>query len=366
MRVPLGSRRLAAIAAVCALVLAGCGSTADPSTGPVTSAEAGTPAVSGTSSAGTSVVAGPATDTFPITVEHRLGTTTIPADPQRVVVVGLTEQDVLLELGVVPVATTEWYGEQPDAVWPWARDLLGDAKPVVLDQREGPQVERIAALRPDLIIGTNAGLTQEQYDTLSRVAPTVTSVPGSEEYFSSWQDQTRQIAKAVGRSAAGQTLIDRVEQRYADVKAAHPEYAGLTATFSQGAPYNGLLYVYPDGVNTDFLTELGFTITPGLEKFQPTPGLQAEIPAENVDAIDADVIVFASESQANFDELQSWATIGSLPAVTENRAVYADETLAGAIYFLSPLSQLYVLDRLPAVLDQAIAGQAPRTYGNTA
>src|SRR5687768_7469820 len=66
-------------------------------------------------------------DTFPVTVEHQFGETTIDAEPQRVVVVGLTEQDILLELGVTPVATTEWYGEQPYAVWPWAADLLGDA-----------------------------------------------------------------------------------------------------------------------------------------------------------------------------------------------------------------------------------------------
>lgn len=362
MRVPLVAR-LTAVVAAAGLALAGCGGStttagSDPTPTATASAESGTTAAS--------AVAGPATDTFPVTVEHRFGSTTIPAEPQRVVVVGLTEQDVLLELGVIPVATTEWYGEQPDAVWPWARELLGDAHPAVLDPKEGPQLERIAALTPDLIVGTNAGLTQQQYDQLSRIAPTVTSVPGSEEYFSSWQDQTLQIARSVGRTAAGQALIDRVEQRYAQVRAEHPQFQGRTATFSQGAPYDGVLYVYPNGVNTDFLTELGLTITSGLEKFQPTPGLQAQVSAENLDVIDADVIVFASESQANFDELQNWATIGTLKAVEQNRAVYADETLAGAIYFLTPLSQQYVLDHLPAALDQALAGKAPRTYGNSA
>ena len=353
--------RLVAVTLLAAgLALAGCGSATTDSAAPSTTDE-------GTVTSSPSVViAGPATDPFPVTVEHQFGRTTVPADPQRVVSVGLTEQDVLLELGVIPVATTEWYGDQPQAVWPWARDLLGDARPEVLEGREGPSYERIAALRPDLIIGTNAGMTREQYDLLSRIAPTVTSVSGSEQYFSSWQDQTRQIARAVGRSAAGDALVDRVEQRYAEVRAEHPQFAGLTATFSQGAPYDGELYVYPDGVNTDFLTELGFTITPGLEKFQPSAGEQAQIPAESVDAIDADVIVFASESQQNFDELQEWSTIGSLPVVQQNRAVYADETLAGAIYFLTPLSQQYVLDRLPAALDQAVAGQAPRAYGNAA
>ena len=53
-------------------------------------------------------------------VAHQYGETTVPAPPERVVSVGVTEQDILLELGVVPVAVTEWYGEQPSATWPWA------------------------------------------------------------------------------------------------------------------------------------------------------------------------------------------------------------------------------------------------------
>ena len=56
----------------------------------------------------------------------------MPEEPKRVVSVGVTEQDVLLQLGVVPVGVTEWYGEQPDATWPWAHDLLEGAHPEVL------------------------------------------------------------------------------------------------------------------------------------------------------------------------------------------------------------------------------------------
>jgi iron complex transport system substrate-binding protein len=69
---------------------------------------------------------------FPVTVPHKFGETTVTEAPTRVVSVGVTEQDILLELGVVPVAVTEWYGDKPFATWPWAEDLLGDAEPEVL------------------------------------------------------------------------------------------------------------------------------------------------------------------------------------------------------------------------------------------
>lgn len=300
-------------------------------------------------------------DTFPVTVEHQFGETTVEAEPQRVVVVGLTEQDILLELGVTPVATTEWYGEQPYAVWPWAADLLGDAEPEVLTTTDGFEYEKIASLRPDLIVGTNAGLEQETYDKLSEIAPTVASVEGSEPYFSSWQEQTRVVAAAVGRSAEGEDLIDGVETAYAEAAAAHPEFAGLTATFSQGAAWEGNLWVYPEGLNTDFLTDLGFTITPGLEEHAPEEGVQAQISAENTGLLEADVVVFATEEPDAIDGLLDFGTLSTLPAVEENRAIYTDGELAGAIYFLTPLSQKHVLEELLPRLESAVAGEAPRS-----
>ena len=97
---------------------------------------------------------------FPAVVAHQYGETTVPAPPERVVSVGVTEQDILLELGVVPVAVTEWYGEKPSATWPWAQALLDGAEPEVLSVADGFEFERIAALEPDLIVGTNAGHDQ--------------------------------------------------------------------------------------------------------------------------------------------------------------------------------------------------------------
>lgn len=305
---------------------------------------------------------GAADAAFPVTVEHRLGETVIEEAPERVVSVGLTEQDVLLELGVTPIAVTEWYGEQPHATWPWAQDLLGDAEPEVLSQSDGIEFERIAALEPDLIIGTNSGMTKKDYQLLSAIAPTVTNVAGSTPYFSPWQDQVLQVAKALGREADGQALIDEVEGRFAEVRAEHPEWEGRTATFSQGGPYDGILYVYPDGLSTSFLTDLGFTMTQGLDDFAPDLGSQAEISAENTALIEADVVVFATEDADMFDMLQGFGTIDTLPAVAENRAIYTDGTLAGALYFLTPLSLEYALDRLTPMLEQASAGKAPREY----
>jgi iron complex transport system substrate-binding protein len=298
---------------------------------------------------------------FPVTVEHKFGETVVPEDPQRIAVVGLSEQDIVLALGKVPIATTEWYGEQPSAVWPWAQDELGGAKPTVLNTADGFEFEKIAALRPDLIVGTNSGMKQTDYAKLSAIAPTIPGVKGSTDYFSPWDQQTVLVAKALGKEAEGEALVEGIKADYAKVAAANPEFAGKVATFSQNAFYDGKLYVYPPGLNTEFLTMLGFTINPELTALAPAAGQQAEISAENLSKIDADVLVVAAEKPEDVANLEKVPTYARLRAVSGRRTVYTDATLSGAMYFISPLSLPYVLERLPAQLKAAVAGQAPNT-----
>ena len=74
------------------------------------------------------------------------------------------------------------------------------------------------------------------------------------------------------------------------------------------------------------------------------------------------MIVFATESADQLDELLGFGTISSLGAVADRRAVYTDEVMAGAIYFGTPLSLEYLLDRLTPMLEAASDGKAPRAY----
>jgi iron complex transport system substrate-binding protein len=310
-----------------------------------------------TAAPATTPTSAPTEAAFPATVTHKYGTTTVESAPERIVVVGLTEQDVVLALGERPIATTEWYGEQPYAVWPWAQAALGDAKPEVLSTSDGFQFERIAALRPDLIIGTNSGMKQADYDKLSVLAPTIAPPKGEGDYFSPWDIQTRMIADALGRHDEGEQLIAQVKDGFAQAAAEHPQFAGKTATFSQNAFYDGLLYVYPEDVNTEFLTMLGFEINPKVTALPHKASEQVAVSAEQLPVIDADTIVFATEQPKDVDKLEKVPTFMALDAVKNHRAVFTDGTLAGAIYFMTPLSLNYVLERLTPQLADAVVGR---------
>jgi iron complex transport system substrate-binding protein len=363
------ARRLAAVLVVAvSLVATACGDDDDDSAeaaGSTNPAPADT-AASDTAAPDTGVADTAADDAaedgvFPVEVEHALGTTVVPAEPVRVVTVGVTEQDTVLAVGVVPVGVTEWYGEQPFATWPWAQDELGDAEPEVLSASDGLQYERIAALEPDLIIGTNAGLDEESYALLAAIAPTIAHPVGAALYFSPWDDQARLIGQALGRAAQMDAVIADIDAQFAAAAAEHPEFADTDVVFLQNAFSDGSAIAYQDGLSTAFLTDLGFAIPAAIDEYEQEGG-QAYIPLERLAVLDeADVLVWGTEVPEDRDALEAEPVYAALEAVQDGRLVFTDGITAGAIYFTSPLSLPFVLDHLVPALASTIAGEGPAT-----
>jgi len=110
-----------------------------------------------------------------------------------------------------------------------------------------------------------------------------------------------------------------------------------------------------------FLSYLGFTINPKLTPLAKHPGEQVGVSEERLDVIDADVIVFATEKERDIANLKKVPTFKFLEAVKNQSAVYTDPTLSGAMYFTTPLSFQYILDKLTPALKDAVAGHSPET-----
>ncbi|OZC78683.1 ABC transporter substrate-binding protein [Rhodococcus sp. 06-462-5] len=302
---------------------------------------------------------------FPVAIEHAFGETVVPEEPTRIVVAGYTEQDTVLALGVIPVGVTEWYGDQPYATWPWAQAALGDAQPEVLSNDDGFETEKIAALEPDLIIATNAGLTAESYSVLSDIAPTLAQSDASTAYFEPWDVQAEKIGRALGQKSEVDALIDGVNQKFADAAAAHPEFAGKKAIFLQNAFYEGKAIAYQNGLSTDFLTKMGFVIPDDIDAYVPADGGgQASIPLENLSVLNAaDVLIWGTEGPGDRAELEKEAVYDALEPVKDGNLVFTDGVTAGAIYFTSVLSLPYVIDKLTPALDEALGGSAATITG---
>jgi len=186
-------RRLACCVALLALVGAGCGSDDDADEG------------GGGGAAATQ-------EAFPVTIKHARGTTTIDAPPKRVVTVGLRDQEPLLALGVKAVGAMDWFQEDTFAKWPWERDAWGGTPPKIVSTGGFDiNFERVAALRPDLILGLYQEIKSADYKRLSKIAPTVAQSAEHKPYTTPWRDETLTAAESVGRKADGQELIDDVD-----------------------------------------------------------------------------------------------------------------------------------------------------------
>lgn len=329
---PLRSPLAALLAFVLAAVLAGCGASGDEP------ADAGAPS-------------GDAT--FPVTVEHKYGSTEIPAEPKRVVTLGLSDQDAVLALGVKPVGAVDWFKEQPYGKWPWAKELWGDQLPEIVGERDEYNMEKIAELNPDLIIAQYSGMTKEQYDTLSQQFPVVAQPKGFEDYQAPWQDMTRAIGTALGKSAEAEELINGIDQRFAQVREKHPEWAELTAVV--GEPYEpGKFSAFsPNDPKMVFLKEMGFTSP---EPFKKAVGDQnvADFSFERLDLMNADRLLWLVATPDAEQMLTGDPLYSKLEVVKENRDLflpYENPDIGAALSFNTVLSIPYAIDEVVPMLE---------------
>jgi iron-siderophore transport system substrate-binding protein len=223
-----------------------------------------------------------------VTISDALGSTTIPAEPKRLVVVGYTDHETLLALGVKPVGAMDWFGEGTYGKWPWERDAWG-GKPAAIVTNKSYEIdfEKVAALRPDLILGTYADLKRNDYDKLSQIAPTIAQAKG-DAYTTPWRDMTRTIAKAVGRGEQGEKLIRGVDAQFAAFRKAHPEVADQEALVVDAGQAPKSYYPFTSAdPRGQFLAELGYKGSPAIDRLAGH-SFGTEVAKERVDLLDVD------------------------------------------------------------------------------
>jgi iron complex transport system substrate-binding protein len=288
-----------------------------------------------------------------VTVSHLFGQTVIKSPPKRVVSAGYTEQDDLLALGVVPVAVTNWFGDQPFAVWPWAQPKLGGAQPVVLNLDNGISVDQISGLKPDLIVAVNAGLDADTYQKLSAIAPTVAQSDG-DAFFEPWKDQATTIGQAVFQADQMKALIDGVDKQFVAVAQNHPQWKTKRALLMQGTLVRGNVVATAAGWRTDFLNQMGLVIADSIKPL--ASGHRAVVPRDQIKAVldSADVVIWTTESPDEQKALLADPEIAGSQATAQNRHVFTTKDQAGAIAFASPLSYPMIADQLPPLIGKVL------------
>lgn len=328
-------------------------------------AACGTAGTSGTAAdaAGTSAAPAAEDGAFPVTVQHAYGETTVEEAPARVATVAWANHEVPLALGVVPVGMSKatWGDDDGDGVLPWVEDQLGELgaeTPVLFDETDGIDFEAVADTDPDVILAAYSGLTQEEYDTLSKIAPVVAYPDVA--WGTTMNEMIKLNSQALGLAEEGEQLVADLDAQIAETAAAFPELEGMTGLFTYVDP-NDLSQI---GFYTTADPRAGFLGTLGMR----TPAVVAEtsagsdsfyetVSAENSDAFsDVDMFITYGATDGSVLELvQGDPLLSKIPAVADGAVVVLeDNTPLAAAANPSPLSIAWGLEDYLSLLSQAV------------
>ncbi|MFC9608420.1 ABC transporter substrate-binding protein [Streptomyces niveus] len=308
-----GTAALVALAA--ALSLAACGSDggSDEKSSPAAGADKKAVAQGGEDFAEAAAkTAGYGTDAkpgeFPRTVTHAMGETVLKARPERVIVLDVGEFDNVVSLGVEPVGYAPTEGDEgiPEYL------KKGAGSPSSVGTINGLNLEAIAALKPDLILGSQLRAA-DKYDELSKIAPTVFAIrPGF-----TWKENFRLNAAALDRSAAAEKALGaydtKVKALSADIGADKP-----TVSMVRYMPGKIRLYAKASFIGT-ILDDAGLPRPAN----QQINDLAVEVSPEKIDEADADWIftgVYGDPKATKRDTARSNPLWKNLKAVESGQA----------------------------------------------
>lgn len=301
-------RTALALAAASAFILTGCATASAPA---------------GTTSSTDAAASG---DAFPVTISHAFGETTIESKPERVATVSWANQEAALALGVVPVGmpAVTWGDDDGDGVLPWVEDTLeelGAETPVLFDEADGFDYEAIADTAPDVILAAYSGMTQEEYDTLSKIAPVVAYPDVA--WGTTWQELTTINGTALGLKDEAEALVEDLTTQLGELTASHPDITGKTVMFSS--------------FDATDLSQIGFySLQDPRQLFLQDLGLEpAATVVEQSENTDQFWITNSTEEIERFEDLDILVT-------------YGDDTT------LATMQADPLLSRIPAVADGSV------------
>lgn len=297
---------------------------------------------------------------FPVTVTHGMGTVTIEAKPERVVVLGSADAQIAsaLELPIVGAVSNP---SSADGNWPGIATPL-PKNVTVLDSVE-PNLEQIAQMDPDLILATTSQPSYiEAYEQLSKIAPVISykTTPLQD----SGEELVTLIGEASGKSKAATALIAASDSEISEFAAEFPQLEGAGYVFGQYAGGVTYLIVSPDALSVQFMSRLGFTVPEQVSA--PWDSSDTSYAAslgmitpsnEQLDLLDsADIAFISAFGDGAAEEFTSIPLVSSLELLGAHRLHLIGQDLAAPLLQPNPSTTTYVLDKLRPYVESFVQG----------
>ncbi|MEV7085419.1 ABC transporter substrate-binding protein [Streptomyces sp. NPDC093085] len=268
---------------------------------------------------------------------------TVPAAPKRVVALSEPTLDAVLALGVQPVGTTAGRGQKGVSTYLAAK--AGQAQ-VVASVAEA-DMEKLAALRPDLILLDETTGAKKSVDKLQRIAPTVVTAKLNEEWKKSFTD----TADALDRKAEAEKWLDTFDGDVAATKSALGANAGASVSvirWQDGAPS---VVGKGDGVVGSTLGALGLTRPE--EQQGASTGHSEPVSLEKLDTVDGDWMFFGTlgdraDGEKAYTEARAVTNFDRLAVEKDGHIVVVEGSAWNSAG--GPLSARIVLDDIKGAL----------------
>ncbi|MDR6225813.1 ABC transporter substrate-binding protein [Desmospora profundinema] len=208
-------------------------------------------------------------------VKHAMGETTIEGTPERVVVLTNDAVDDALALGVKPIgAVQSWIGD------PWYDFIANDMEGVELVGEEvQPNLEKIASLKPDLIIGSKVR-HEKIYDQLSEIAPTVFS----ETVGHVWKENFQLYAEAMGKNEEADQKLKDWNQKVEEFQSKYKDKLDTKVSIVRFLP--GMVRIHHNGFPDSVVAEAGLD----RPKSQQSEEFASEVTEERIPDMDGDIL----------------------------------------------------------------------------
>lgn len=250
------------------------------------------------------------------TIVHDFGTTELKKVPKRIVILDNLYGEILDPLHITPVGATTGQADSQEFSTLFKKQYK-DAKVVSVGWQGSPDLDKIAELKPDLILMT--GEQEDLYEELSEIAPTVGYQINTDENWD-YHETSLKVAEIFDKRDEMKKDLDRVDAREAvfaeNVKAKFGNqklmYLRVTDNDIRYYAYGHFGYLY----DTYHFNRA--------ETFNPDDMFQV-IDPDKLKDINPDLLIVQADSQELLDnKLKNNPVWSSLKAVQNNKVIYAD------------------------------------------
>ena len=250
------------------------------------------------------------------TIVHDFGTTELKKAPKRIVILDNLYGEILDPLHITPVGATTGQADSQEFSTLFKKQYK-DGKVVSVGWQGSPDLDKIAELKPDLILMT--GEQENLYEELSEIAPTVGYQINTDENWD-YHETSLKVAEIFDKRDEMKKDLDRVDAREAvfaeNVKARFGNqklmYLRVTDNDIRYYAYGHFGYLY----DTYHFNRA--------ETFNPDDMFQV-IDPDKLKDINPDLLIVQADSQELLDnKLKNTPVWTSLKAVQNNKVIYAD------------------------------------------